>query len=225
MSSFLSARPAVVRRLPPDIWRMLYAEGTEVNFSAGQIIHQAGDTDRTFSVILAGRVRFRRIDLGGNEVSVTTIGRWRTFGEITLLTGRPRTHDAIAETAVRLSRVPAARMQALLDREPKLNKWMTLELAYVAERALDLLDDHNRLNATQVVARALYDTGGVRVAVRQSELAQSLNLSRKAVNRALGVLRDSGLVFTGYGEILIIDRQGLADVGLASRWSGGENDV
>lgn len=225
MSSFLPVRPAVIRPIPPEIWRILCAEGNEVNFAAGQMIHQAGDIDRSLSLILGGRVRFRRLDLDGIEVTLTTAGRGRSFGEITLLTGRPRTHDAIAETSVRLVRVPMARMQVLLDRETGLRNWLTLELAYTAERALDLLDDRNRLNATQSVARVLAGTGGDRVVMRQSELAQSLNISRKAVNRALGVLRDAGLVSTGYGEIRIADRPGLADFVSASRWSGRGNDV
>jgi CRP-like cAMP-binding protein len=225
MSSFLPVHPDVIRAVPPDIWRMLRAEGNEVSFAAGQIIHQAGDIDRSLSLILAGRVRFRRIDLDGKDVSVTTVGRGRTFGEISLLTGRPRTHDAIAETPVRLVRVPITRMQALLDQETELRSWLTLELAYMAEKALDLLDDRNRLSATQSVARALANTREIRVVVRQSELAQSLNLSRKAVNRALGLLRDAGMISTGYGEIQITDRSALTDFASASPWSGRARNV
>lgn len=211
MPSLLPNTQAAIRSIPPDVARLLHSSGIEMQFAAGQLIHQAGDTDRALSLILAGRVRFRRIDFDGTEVSASTVGRGRTFGEIPCLTGRPRTHDAVAETSVRLVRIRVEIILALLDREPSLRNWMMLELAHSLERVLNLLDDLNRLSATQKVARAIAAWKGDRIVLRQADLAQSLNLSRKSVSRALTTLRKAGLVLTGYGEIRVIHHKKLSD--------------
>jgi Mn-dependent DtxR family transcriptional regulator len=47
------------------------------------------------------------------------------------------------------------------------------------------------------------------LALRQSDIAVRLNLSRKAVNAALKVLAEQGLVKTGYGQIRILDQSAL----------------
>ena len=53
-------------------------------------------------------------------------------------------------------------------------------------------------------------SGEMRLALRQADIAVRLNLSRKAVNAALKALADLGLVRTGYGQIWIMDRIELA---------------
>jgi DNA-binding GntR family transcriptional regulator len=50
----------------------------------------------------------------------------------------------------------------------------------------------------------------MRLALRQADIAVRLNLSRKAVNSALKVLADQGLVRTGYGQIWLLNRIELA---------------
>jgi Mn-dependent DtxR family transcriptional regulator len=52
-------------------------------------------------------------------------------------------------------------------------------------------------------------SGERRLALRQTDIALRLNLSRKSVNSALKVLAGQGLVKTGYGEIRILDQSAL----------------
>jgi Mn-dependent DtxR family transcriptional regulator len=52
-------------------------------------------------------------------------------------------------------------------------------------------------------------SGEMRLALRQSDIALRLNLSRKAVNSALKMLAEQRLVKTGYGEIRILDQSAL----------------
>ena len=198
--------------IPAPVLRALLDAGTELKFAAGQLIHQAGDVDRSITVILAGQVRFRRIDENGQEMTIAAGGRFRTFGEIPFLTGKFRTLDAVAETTVRLTRIPFAKMQYLIDNNDDIRNWMMANLAHSLNRALERLDEKLRRTATQHVGQALVDRNvGGRVSLRQSDLALRLNFSRKTVNEALRELRERGWIATGYGTITVLDHEKLAE--------------
>ena len=203
----------MLSRIPPDVRLDLIAAGTELSFVRGQSIHQEGDQDRSLSLIVTGRVRFSRTDRDGTEISASVLSKGEVFGEIPFLTGLPRTHDAIAETAVRLVRVPYAQMHDLISRSPAARDWLMVGVGHALARALDLLDSQYRQSASQRLAAMLAEacqSGEMRLALRQADIAVRLNLSRKAVNAALKALADLGLVRTGYGQIWIMDRIELA---------------
>jgi CRP-like cAMP-binding protein len=161
---------------------------------------------------VTGRVRFSRTDRDGTEISASVLSKGEVFGEIPFLTGLPRTHDAIAETAVRLVRVPYAQMHDLTSRSPAARDWLMVGVGHALARALDLLDSQYRQSASQRLAAMLAEacqSGERRLALRQTDIALRLNLSRKSVNSALKVLAGQGLVKTGYGEIRILDQSAL----------------
>jgi DNA-binding GntR family transcriptional regulator len=86
-------------------------------------------------------------------------------------------------------------------------------VGHALARALDLLDSQYRQSASQRLATMLAEacqSGNMKLALRQSDIAVRLNLSRKAVNAALKALAERGLVKTGYGQIWILNRTDLA---------------
>jgi len=197
---------------PPHVRLDLIAAGTDLSFVRGQSIHQEGDQDRSLSLIVSGRVRFSRTDRDGTEISVSVLTKGEVFGEIPFLTGLPRTHDATAETAVRLIRVPYALMRELIARSPDAREWLMVGVGHALAKALDLLDSQWRQSASQRLAGMLSEvckSGEMRLALRQSDIALRLNLSRKAVKSALKMLAEQRLVKTGYGEIRILDKSAL----------------
>jgi CRP-like cAMP-binding protein len=206
------ARWPMLSQIPPDVRLGLMAAGTDMSFVRGQSIHQEGGQDRSLSLIVSGRVRFSRTDRDGTEISASVLTKGDVFGEIPFLTGLPRTHDATAETAVRLIRVPYAQMHDLISRNPAARDWVMVGVGHALARALDLLDSQYRQSASQRLASMLSEackSGEMKLALRQSDIAVRLNLSRKAVNAALKVLAEQGLVKTGYGQIRILDQSAL----------------
>lgn len=202
----------MLSRIPPDVRLDLIAAGTDLRFVRGQSIHREGDQDRSLSLIVAGRVRFSRTGRDGTEISASVLSKEEVFGEIPFLTGMPRTHDAIAETAVRLIRVPYAPMHDLIARNSAARDWLMVGVGHALAKALDLLDSQYRQSASQRLAAMLAEacqSGEMRLALRQTDIAARLNLSRKSVNAALKALADQGLVRTGYGQIWILDRRNL----------------
>ncbi|OYU73733.1 MAG: hypothetical protein CFE32_20050 [Alphaproteobacteria bacterium PA3] len=86
-------------------------------------------------------------------------------------------------------------------------------VGHALARAWDLRESQYRQSASQRLAAMLAEacqSGEMRLALRQADIAVRLNLSLKAVNSALKVLADQGLVRTGYGQIWILKRIELA---------------
>ncbi|WP_432261836.1 Crp/Fnr family transcriptional regulator [Cupriavidus sp. TMH.W2] len=191
----------------------LLAAGTEVRYRSGRTIHRQGDHDRSLQFVLEGKVSFSRMDSEGRRVSVAVIGPGEAFGELPLLTGRPRTHDAVAVGAVRLLRISDQRFRDLLNRKPDLRDYLLAELAERLIHAADKLDSALRLTVPQRVAQFLVaEVAGVErrsLDVRQADIADALGVTREAVAAALRRYRDAGLIETRYRAIDILDLEAL----------------
>ena len=65
-------------------------------FSAGEMIIREGDPGRSVYVILDGRVKVFTLDDGGNELELATLGIGQFFGEMSFVSGKPRSSSVAA---------------------------------------------------------------------------------------------------------------------------------
>jgi CRP-like cAMP-binding protein len=65
-------------------------------FSAGEMIIREGDSGRSVYIILDGRVKVFTTDDGGNELALATLGVGQFFGEMSLVSGKPRSSSVAA---------------------------------------------------------------------------------------------------------------------------------
>ncbi|MBP7777027.1 MAG: mechanosensitive ion channel [Acidobacteria bacterium] len=101
-----------------DDERLRLAQGCQERlFGAGERIVRQGDEGRSMFVVLAGRVRVT-IEPSGQEVAVTPAGG--VFGEMSMLTGDPRTATVTALDDAVLLEVTADQFRDLAVRRPGL---------------------------------------------------------------------------------------------------------
>ncbi len=101
-----------------DIERARLAEACpEHLYGARERIVRQGDAGRSMFVVLDGRVRVT-IEPSGQEVAVTTAGGF--FGEMSMLTGDPRTATVTAMDDATLLEIDADRFRELAVRRPGL---------------------------------------------------------------------------------------------------------
>jgi len=141
------------------------------------------------------------------------------FGEISVLDGQPRTHDAIADEPTILLQVPEAPLQAILAAEPRYWRDLgvlavgRLRLMYTAVEDLVATPLPVRLVRRIVLAAERYgewqDRSSRVLDLRQEQLAAMLSTSRQTVNQLLRDLESRGLVRLSYGTIEILDLDGL----------------
>lgn len=188
----------------------LVAKARVVRARSGRRVYRLGDAPDGLHAVLDGRVRLVSYPAPGAEMvsMVVKPGRW--FGELSVLDGQSRPHDAIASCASRLLHVPMNAVTALAEADPLL--WRDLaRLACLHQRMA--MKETTRTRALAGVTRlaallladASRDEQGI-VRTTQEDMAQLLGLSRQYVNRLLSRLTAKELISVGYGTVAVRDR-------------------
>jgi CRP/FNR family transcriptional regulator, cyclic AMP receptor protein len=221
-------RSAWFRSTPEPLRDALRAAGRVRTLAAGERLFMRGDADDGLYCVLEGAVRVGAASVGGREALLAVVGPAHWFGEIALFDGGVRTHDAYAERDSTLFHVPRGALIALLDATPAYWHAFGLLLAQKLRLAFDAIEETALLPAAARVARRLLllageygELGGAAavpgapgarriVNVPQEDLALMLALSRQTVNQILRQFEREGLLALRYGEIEIVDADGLA---------------
>ncbi len=95
------SRVDLFKSLPPEALAELAAVADNVILPDGDIVYRHSDKSSTYYVIALGSVTVRRYGAEGDNVTFRTLGPFEGFGEVALLTDRPRT--ASVETIERTS--------------------------------------------------------------------------------------------------------------------------
>jgi cAMP-dependent protein kinase regulator len=83
-------------------------------FSDGTIIVRQGESGDVFYIILEGQANVLQTDKDGNEKAIATLGPSDYFGEIALLTDRPRAASVVANGLLKCVRLDRARFDRVL---------------------------------------------------------------------------------------------------------------
>jgi thioredoxin reductase (NADPH) len=101
---------------------VLRSYGTEQGVEAGEVLIAEGDETYDLIVVLEGEVRIVRNAGHPAEVVIATFGPGQFVGEMSLLTGQRPFLTAVARTAGRVLRVPAAQVRVVMAEEPGLSE-------------------------------------------------------------------------------------------------------
>lgn len=190
---------------------------------AGALVYARGDAGTAWLAVVEGVVRISGTSSAGREAVLTfyTPGHW--FGEISLLDGLRRTHDASAHTAARLLAVPGADFRRLLRAHPDFSLAL-LQLCATRLRAVaaglesSALDPPEQRLASRLLALAHgygnATPGGlcIQLHLPQETLAQLIGVSRQRVHQVLKAWEAQALIAQHYGRIEILDLQRLASL-------------
>ncbi|MBI3944545.1 MAG: cyclic nucleotide-binding domain-containing protein [Armatimonadetes bacterium] len=115
------SRVDMLRRLPPHEVQGIAPHVQERSFPAGAVVFHQGDPGDSLYLIESGSVAIIRHD---NDAATTlaVLGEGDTFGEMALLSGEPRTADAVAVDAVRAWRIGKDDFDRLLRASPALEQ-------------------------------------------------------------------------------------------------------
>ncbi len=205
--------------LDDDVQSALLEISSVETFAPNQRLFSLGDAPNGMFGIVDGAVRVTSLAPGGGDVLLTLAERPQWLGEIALFDGQPRSHDAIAETEAVVIHAPQARLDAWLARDPRAWRSFGTLLTVKMRLVLASLADISTLSLGARLALRLVHMadgyGDLRgctsrvVIVNQEQLAAMLWASRQTVNRALKVLEAAHIVRVSYGEIEILDIEGL----------------
>lgn len=201
--------------LPPDCVERLRTNGHLRTFAEGQFVHSRGDDNPGISVIEDGAAQAGIYSADGSFVLTSYIGPGHTFGDFTVFTNLPRTHDISAVAPTTILEIPAIRFKALCQDDPRYMQALLQTTLMRSHLILEMLHAVRSLPLVPRVAKFLLilAPGGPNAPTlrfRQTDLASTLGVSRASMNRALSKLETRSLVDRGYGHVKIRDRQDLA---------------
>lgn len=197
-----------------------------VQLARGERLFARGDANSGLYAVLSGAISVGAVGPSGKEALVAVAEAPQWFGEIAVIDGGPRTHNADAREASTLLWLPLADLHALLAEDPR--RWQAFgQLAMEKLRALfTSVEELALLPAPARVARRLLSLatahgqlaeGQSRGALQlnQEQLGAMLALTRQTVNLVLKDFEARGLLRCQYGRIDILDAEALAREGLA----------
>ena len=177
-----------------------------VTFKNGQSIFARGDPGEEVFLVVAGCVRLYVFSLDGRSLSFKHANPGDIFGEIAVLDGGTRSADAIALTRVEAMSLPQARLNALIEKNPRVAR---AAIAFLCRR---LRETSNQFEAVALhpievrLARFLLlrcnerekqgnaPATAFELGMSQTELALLLGASRQKVNAALALLEQEGAI-------------------------------
>lgn len=200
--------------LAPESVERLFECGRRRTFSDGQYIHSRGDEHTGLSIVEDGAAQAGIYSTDGSFILTSFIGRGHTFGDFTVFTSLPRTHDISAVGSTTILDVPVERFQQLCHEDAAYMQALLQTTLMRSHLALEMLHAVRSLPLVPRVAKFLLILTPAEpeptLRFRQFDLASTLGVSRATMNRALADLEADGLIERGYGRVKICDRRGLA---------------
>lgn len=183
----------------------------------GEILFLQSDPSEFAYIVRSGEISIVLSSPDGRDMIINHMRRGDVFGELGILTGRPRSTTTIARAETDLLAIPGEIFLGIMDKEPSLARRILkitaerLQRSGEREGALAFLDAQARL-ARLLLGLEKDEAAKGYVTISQDELAHRTGLIRQTVAKALGKWRRAGWLITGRGRILILNHNALAEL-------------
>jgi len=150
----LFARVDVLAALPDGVRARLAESARHQHFDAGEKLVVEGATGDSLMVIARGSVLVSKSGtaIGATSIKLATLSEGDYFGEMSLLTGAPRSATVTAHADVEVFVLDRAALAPLLQQDPKLAETLSQVLAQrIAATVATLEDRREALRRGQVV--------------------------------------------------------------------------
>jgi len=201
MSDYL---PPLFRQITREDQELIQSSLQPKTLMAGEALFRQGDVGGELFFVERGRVRVSRISDEGRELLITYISSGELLGELSVLTGAPRSADANAVDDVRLHSMSAERFAQCIQRPHVAHALMTC-LAWRLHESSERLSDlvlynvyRNVLETLRNLAEPRPYLGATRLVVEtrptHQEIAALVGSSREVITRTLRHLQSDGKI-------------------------------
>jgi CRP/FNR family transcriptional regulator, cyclic AMP receptor protein len=183
-------------------------------FAKGEVLFFQSDPSDSAYLVRSGTISIVLSSPDGRELVINEMQTGDLFGELGILTKKPRSTSASARSNSEVLVIPRQAFLQVVDNEPHLARLILemtasrLQMSGKRESALAFLDAQARLAGLLLKLEEQEQDKGY-VTISQEELAQHTGLIRQTVAKALGKWRRAGWLITGRGRILILNRKAL----------------
>lgn len=200
--------------LPAALADAVLAAGRPQRLAAGEVLFRQGDAPGDWHAVCQGAIKASTTAADGTEAIAAVLEPGNWFGEISLLDGGPRVHDATAVGATTVFAVPADAFRRFMQ-DDRFAAALARLMAGRLRTLFGIVEDATLRPTRARLARrlTLLARGDAtlaaeprqRIPVSQEALAMMLGLTRQTLGKELGELARAGALRLGYRSIDIVD--------------------
>jgi CRP-like cAMP-binding protein len=199
---------------PPDLEALLSLAKTSA-IKSRQLVCTRGEPGGALYVLIAGKLKVTAESGDGRELILAILDAGETFGEMSLLDGKPRCANVVAVHDSELLVIQRQDFLRFLEQHPKV----AIELLAILTQRLrgmdDMMGDIRFLDVRRRLARMLHrlvmqhgrtmNGGGVRIDLQlsQEDLGNLICATRESVNKHLKAWEDEGWLSVAQNELVI----------------------
>jgi CRP/FNR family transcriptional regulator, cyclic AMP receptor protein len=216
LRSLLAMVPASERA---DLVRM----GIPRRYDRGEILMHAGEAGREAFLIIEGCAKVLGSNVEGNPALLAVRMAGEVVGELSVLDGKPRSATVQAATPTRVRVISSTDLQKYMSAHPAtaaaVQNNVTAKLREAIRDRIDLTGAPVVLRLARVICKLGSTYGedvpeGIMISapLSQADLSSLVGTTEQSIRRALGSLRDKGLVRPYYRKLIITDMNRLQEM-------------
>lgn len=204
--------------LPQAVRETMLRESEIVRLRRGEMLFRQGDPPGGMYALVRGALKVSSLREDGREAILVVMEAGTWFGEISLIDGEPRTHDATSVGTSEVLVLPRPVFDTLMERADFARAVASM-LASRLRLMYSMLEDSNLRSTRARIARrllllargdaALVSAPRPHLTVSQEALAMMLGISRQTLSRELKLLEQQDIIRIGYRCIEVISEAGL----------------
>ena len=175
--------------------------------AAHQRVHGKEEPADGLYGLLSGEVRVSASTFAGDQIVVTRLlpGQW--FGEIAILDGGARTHDAHTVVESEIALLPKQAVLNTCQRHAEVYRALVLLLCAHCRMAFRAIDEFLVYSPEQRMARRLLErmaiSGNKEIQISQEELGALVGISRQSTNKILKRWESHAWIERTYGGVVL----------------------
>lgn len=209
-------------QLPQYFQQFILVKAQLLNVDKDQKIFFSGEKFSGIYAVLEGSIRLGYIDIQGKEAVAAYVDPIMWFGEISLVDGQVRSHDAIAAQSSIILHLHADDLTEFLKQHPEL--WFhiaqlisqKLRYAFLELISIQTQTIYQRLAQRLWVILTGYgnhlEIENKTIHLTQEQLSQMLVCSRQTINQELKNLEKHGVIRLSFKKIEVLNLQTLHNI-------------
>lgn len=200
----------------PEHQALLLAHARLRRFSEDGALYRVGDLSKALYCVVEGEIHFVNFPEIGRQLLNYVVGPGGWFGELGLIDGEPRPHDAVFIAPCAALIISAEEFDALTREAPLIYRdiarltYLHLRTALVHMAGALMLPPERRLARWLEHFAVEVAPGANGKRISQEDLAGAVGVSRQTASKILKKLESAGVLRVRYGAIEILDERALA---------------
>lgn len=210
----LFRQSAFLKGLPLDTILALAKVTEHVKYPKGTIITRNGELNTTVYFVICGVLKVSACSKSGKRLTFLLVKKGEPYNLMSPYMQYPRFLEAEVMRDARCLLIKGDVFRTFVEQHPEITpniiEWIGIAFDSANSRILDMMEKKVEIRIMRVLA-TLYDKFDMPLHFTSVEISELAGTTPESTLRAMGILRDMGVIETGRGKIWIKNAEMLRD--------------